>query len=248
MKIPTVDDIQCVAERLARAYPYIQERKRKEGVLTDPPLDSLVRAILSQNTTDVNRDRAFMALKQRYRSWKAVADAPVEEFAETIAVTNYAFTKAERIQHILQSLRETHGTPTLDFLKAWPTDRVLTYLKSFPGVGEKSAAIVSLFSLHRPVMAVDTHVYRVTQRLGWISEKTSADRAHQVLQQLIPPALIFPLHTGLWEHGRVTCRPVPRCAQCAIYEYCIYQAKTAPMPPVEAAIAITAGEKKARAA
>ena len=234
-----------VADLLARAYPYIGGRKQAEGVLTDSPLESLVRSILSQNTTDVNRDRAFAALRGEFPSWEQVAEAPTEQVMEAIRETNYAYTKAERIQQILRQLREEHGAATLDFLREWPTERILKYLTGFKGVGKKSAAIVALFSLKRPVVPVDTHVYRVTQRLGWIGEKTTPERAHDVLQQLIPAELIFPLHTGMWEHGRVTCRPKPRCGQCAIYRFCLYPEKTAPMPPVEEAIAITAGKEGA---
>ncbi|MHB9026587.1 MAG: endonuclease III domain-containing protein [Armatimonadota bacterium] len=239
MHNPTQQEIRRVADLLARAYPYIRQRKEGEGVLAEPPLASLVRTILSQNTTDRNRDVAFVALRARYPEWAAVAEAPTGELAEVIHVTNYAYTKAGRIQNILHTLYQEHGAYTLDFLNEWPTERILDYLKSFPGVGEKSAAIVCLFSLGRPVIPVDTHVYRVTQRLGWISEKTSPERAHAMLQALIPPDLIMPLHMGLWEHGRLTCRPAPRCAQCAIYAFCIFSAKTAPEPPVEQAIAIT---------
>lgn len=238
-KVLEPDEISVVAERLQIAYPYIEQHKEAEGVLTDSPLDSLVRAILSQNTNDRNRDRAFLALKEHFESWDTVAAAPVTELAEVIHSVNYSFTKASRIQEILHRIYAEHGAYTLDFLRDWPTDRVLKYLVSFPGVGMKSAAIVCLFALKRPVIPVDTHVHRVTQRLGWVPEKADTERAHTILQQLIPPALIFPLHIGLWEHGRLTCRPEPRCAQCAIYEYCCYSEKTAPRPPLELAISIT---------
>ncbi|MHB0937804.1 MAG: endonuclease III domain-containing protein [Armatimonadota bacterium] len=241
----TPEEIECVAELLVRAYPYIRQHKTAEGVLTDSPLESLVRAVLSQNTTDVNRDRAYNALRLQYPSWDQVADAPTEEVAEAIRQTNYAFTKAGRIQQILRELRDEYGAPTLDFLREWPTDRILTYLKHFPGVGSKSAAIVALFTLGRPVMPVDVHVHRVTGRLGWIGEKTSPERAHVILQRLIPEDLIFTVHVGMWEHGHTTCRPVPKCRQCAVYRFCLYPAKTAPIPPVEEAIAITAGRKAA---
>ena len=224
--------IRLVAERLALAYPYIQEQKQREGVLDDPPLDSLLRAILSQNTTDVNRDRAFAALRGRFPTWQEAADAPVEEVATAIRETNYAFTKAGRILDILRRLRAEHGTPTLDFLREWPTPRIIDYLRGFPGVGAKSAAIVCLFSLRRPVMPVDTHVLRVSERLGWIPPRTNAERAHELLQQLVPAELIFPLHLGMWEHGHTTCRPTPRCSQCVIYECCHFTPKTAPMPSV----------------
>ncbi len=241
-KVVNVREIRLVAERLAQAYPYIRGKKQAEGVLTDAPLDSLLRAILSQNTTDRNRDRAFAALQERFAGWDTVEAASVEEVADAIRETNYAYTKAGRIQHILRLLRQEHGVLSLDFLTDWPTDRILDYLTGFPGVGPKSAAIVALFALKRPVMPVDTHVYRVTQRLGWISEHTTPERAHRVLRELVPPELVFPLHVGLWEHGRITCRPVPKCGQCAIYACCMYPAKTAPEPSVSAAIALTAGK------
>ncbi|HEY3418737.1 MAG TPA: endonuclease III [Armatimonadota bacterium] len=239
MQNPTQEEIQHIAALLARAYPYIRHRKEGEGVLAEAPLASLMRTILSQNTTDRNRDVAFAALRAHYPEWEAVMEAPTEELAEVIHVTNYAYTKAGRMQNILRTLREERGEISLDFIKEWPTERILAYLKSFPGVGEKSAAIVALFSLGRPVIPVDTHVYRVTQRLGWVGEKTSPERAHAVLQALVPADLILPLHMGLWEHGRVTCRPAPRCALCAIYAFCIFPAKTAPAPPVAQAIAMT---------
>lgn len=242
----TQNEISRVAERLQRAYPYIHVRKVHEGVLSDPPLDSLIRAILSQHTTDVNRDRAFNALKSTYRDWNTIADAPLEELTDIIHFTNHAYTKAQRIQAILHELREQYPEPTLDFLRQWPTEQVIEYLRHFTGVGEKTAAIVCLFSLKRPVMAVDTHVYRVAQRLGWLREQTNPDKAHGILQRLIPCDLILPLHMGLWEHGRVTCRPKPKCAQCAVYEFCIYSEKTAPMPDVSSAITVTSGiERKA---
>lgn len=237
----TQEEVYAVANLLARAYPGVRERKAAEGVLTDPPLESLVRAVLSQNTTDVNRDRAFASLREHFPKWEEILEAPTEQVMEAVRPANYSYTKAQHIQQILRQIREERGGITLDFLRDWPTERILKYLDDFPGVGRKSAAVVSLFSLGRPVIPVDTHVYRVSQRLGWIGEKITPERAHDVLQELIPPELIFPLHTGMWEHGRVTCRPKPRCGQCAIYRYCIYPAKTAPMPSVEEAIAVTAG-------
>lgn len=240
-KMPTAGEVQNVATRLSRAYPYVAARKRAEGVLDEPPLDSLVRAILSQNTNDRNRDLAFAELRCRFATWEEVAMAPLDAVIEAIHATNYAPTKAGRIQQILTRLHAEWGKPTLEPLRAWPTARILAYLQSFPGVGRKSAAIVALFALRRPVVPVDTHVYRVTQRLSWIDEHTSIERAHDELQRIIPEELVLPLHMGLWEHGRVTCRPTPRCGQCAIYAFCLFTAKTAPEPAVDEAIALTSG-------
>ena len=232
----SLEEIDAVAGRLARAYPEIRRQKQREGVLDEAPLDSLLRTILSQNTTDVNRDRAFAALRQRFPTWDAAADASVEAFAAAIRETNYARTKAARMQHILRQLRAEQGTPTLDFLRDWPTPRVLDYLQHFPGVGAKSAAIVCLFALGRPVIPVDTHVFRVSSRLGWIPARTAVARAHRLLQALVPPPLIMPLHLGMWAHGHYTCRPHPRCVACVIYEFCVFPEKSAPMPAVEEAL------------
>lgn len=237
----TEEEIACVADRLARAYPYIRAQKQREGVLDEPPLHSLIRGILSQHTTDRNRDTAFAALRSRYPDWRQVTAVPPDELAVTIRATNHAYTKAQRIQDILLRIPQERGAPTLDFLRSWPTEKILDYLHAFPGVGNKTAAIVCLFALGRPVMPVDTHVFRVTQRLGWLPAKVTLERAHRILQALVPAPLVFPFHLSCWEHGHTTCRPTPRCAQCAIYEYCLYQEKTAPPPDVQAAIAITSG-------
>jgi len=240
----TPEEIARVAELLSRAYPYIRQQKAAEGVFADSPLESLVRAVLSQNTNDVSRDRAFVSLRRHFPSWRQIAEAPEQEVAKAIP-TNFNNTKARRIQEILHILHGEYGDYTLDFLRDWPTDRIVKFLTDLPGVGRKSAAIVSLFTLDRPVVPVDRHVLRVAQRLGWLPENVTTDRAHDLLQRLIPEELILPLHMGMWAHGHETCRPTPICAQCAIYRCCLYPAKTAPEPPVEKAIAITAGKKAA---
>jgi endonuclease-3 len=236
------DEITRVAELLARAYPYIQRQKAAEGVFSDTPLESLVRAVLSQNSTDVNRDRAFASLRRQFPSWRQVAEAPAEDVAKAIT-TNFNITKAKRIQAILRFLHDEYGDYSLDFLREWPTERIVTFLTGLPGIGRKSAAVISLFALGRPVVPVDRHVLRIAQRLGWLPEEVAAERAHDLLQRLIPEELILPLHMGMWAHGHATCRPTPICAQCAIYHFCLFPAKTAPEPPVEKAIAITAGGK-----
>lgn len=244
MKRVTRQEISTVAARLRCAYPYITDVKRSEGVFQDTPLAALVRAILSQHTNDINRDRAFAALRARYPNWEDVTHAPVVELAEVIRATNHAYTKAERLHLLLERVAREQGAYSLDVLRDWPTDEVLAYLQSFSGVGPKSAAVVCLFILNRPVMPVDTHVFRVAQRLGWLPARISPGRAHVVLQELLPDELIFPLHVGMWEHGHTTCRPAPRCGQCAVYEFCQYPAKTAAPPPVAAAIAQTAGRQR----
>jgi endonuclease-3 len=223
VKPVTEAEVREVCERLSRVY-----HPDKSALVADDPLRSLVRTILSQNTNDQNRDAALAELDRRFPNWDAVAEAPVEAIAEAIRASNHAYTKAARIREILRSLKAEHGCLTLDFLRDWPTDRIHEFLTSMHGVGRKSAACVLMFSLQRPVLPVDTHVHRVSERLGWIPPNATSETAHDLLQALVPPELVFPLHVGMWEHGRVTCRPVPRCARCPIYAFCIYPHKTAP--------------------
>jgi endonuclease-3 len=232
----TEAEVREVCARLSRVY-----HPDKSALLADDPLRSLVRTILSQNTNDQNRDAALAELDRRFPSWDAVAEAPVEAIAEAIRASNHAYTKADRLREILRSLKAEHGCPTLEFLRDWPTERIHEFLTSMHGVGRKSAACVLMFSLKRPVLPVDTHVHRVSERLGWIPPNATSETAHDILQALVPPELVFPLHVGMWEHGRVTCRPVPRCARCPIYEFCIYPHKTAPhgLPEPETAAAVS---------
>jgi len=222
VKRVTEAEVREVCARLSRVY-----HPDKSALVADDPLRSLVRTILSQNTNDANRDAALAELDRRFPTWEAVAEAPVEAIAEAIRASNHAYTKAARIREILRALIAEHGCATLDFLRDWPTERIHEFLTSMHGVGRKSAACVLMFSLKRPVLPVDTHVHRVSERLGWIPPKAISETAHDILQALVPPELVFPLHVGMWEHGRVTCRPVPHCSRCPIYDFCIYPHKTA---------------------
>jgi endonuclease-3 len=225
------DLIREVDAVLQRTY-----KPEKSELLADTPVDSLVRTILSQNTNDRNRDLAFARLKQRFSSWEEAADAPEDEIQERIRSSNHSPTKARRIKEILLHLREEgNGKISLDDLKSLSTDEAMERLTRMEGVGKKTAACVLMFTLDRPVMPVDTHIHRVAQRLGWIGPKASKDAAHDRLNRIVPPEVRYTLHIEFWEHGRVVCRPTPRCAMCAIYRFCRYSEKTAPEPTEEEA-------------
>ena len=142
-----------------------------------------------------------------------------------------ADTKAPRIQEVLRVLRreqrpeldERRGELTLDFLAGMEIDEAKKWLTSLKGVGPKTAAIVLLFSLCKPAFPVDTHVHRVTRRLGLIPEKTSREKAHVLLEELVPPELYYPFHLNLIEHGRTVCHARnPKCAECILQEHCAY--------------------------
>jgi endonuclease-3 len=185
------------------------------------PVDTLVSTILSQNTNDVNRDRAFLQLRTRFPTWDAVRSAPIEALVDAVRPAGLAPTKAPRIQGALDRIVEERGEMSLDFLSDMPLDDAREWLLGIPGVGPKTAAIVLLFSLGLPAFPVDTHVHRVTRRLGLVPQSTSRERAHELLEQLIPAELYYPFHINLIEHGRAVCHSrKPECVVCLLQGYC----------------------------
>jgi len=188
-----------------------------------PPLDELVSTILSQNTNDVNRDRAFDALVERYPSWEAVRDAPEAEVIETIRPAGLANQKGPRIQAVLTAITEERGKLDLAFLADMPSNEARDWLLKFKGVGPKTAAIVLQFSLGKPAFPVDTHVYRLTGRLALRPEKMTADQAHLYFEELLPPETYYPLHLNLIRLGREICQArKPNCPECPLNEICTY--------------------------
>ncbi len=188
-----------------------------------PPVDELVNTILSQNTNDVNRDVAFEQMRTRFPTWELVRDAPLEALIEAIRPAGLAQQKAPRIQNALRELTKQRGEITLDFVAQMPLEEARVWLLALPGVGPKTAAIVLLFALGRPAFPVDTHVHRVTGRLGLIPPGMSADKAHQHLEQLAPPEHYYALHLNLIRHGREVCHArKPNCAACALRPFCTY--------------------------
>jgi endonuclease-3 len=187
------------------------------------PLSELIFTILSQNTSDVNRDRAWRRLKERFPTWEAVLAADTTELAEAIRPGGLANVKAPRIQETLRVIKQEQGEFTLDFLAEMEVDEARQWLTSLHGVGPKTAAIVLLFSLGKPAFPVDTHVHRVSRRLGLIGPKTSREKAHEVLEELLPPEIYYTFHLNLIAHGRAVCKSQrPRCAACALQEHCDY--------------------------
>ncbi len=206
-----------IAERLREVYGYPTWRQHLS------PVDELVSTILSQSTTDVNRDMAFDALKARYPAWQAVRDAPPGDVVETIRSAGLANQKGPRIQEALQRIAAERGEITLDFLAEMPVDEARTWLTGLRGIGPKTAAIILLFAFNKPAFPVDTHVLRVTKRLGLIDGQTNADRAHQELEAIIPPEDYYPAHLNFIRHGREVCKARrPQCGTCFLAPYCDY--------------------------
>jgi len=188
-----------------------------------PPLDELVSTILSQNTNDVNRDRAFEGLRARFPNWEAVRDAPEAAVIEAIRPAGLANQKGPRIQAVLRAISAERGSLDLSFLADLPAEEAAAWLMKFKGVGPKTAAIVLQFSLNIPAFPVDTHVHRVSGRLGLRPEKMTADDAHVHLAGLFPPESYYAAHLNLIRLGREICiARRPDCGKCFLTDLCNY--------------------------
>ncbi len=188
------------------------------------PVDELILTILSANTNDRNSLRAFQTLKERFgHDWDRVRTAPLEEIMDAIRVAGMYRQKAPRIVAALEKLRREQGGYTLEALRDMPVDQALAYLESFPGVGHKTASIVLLFCFGKPSFPVDTHVQRVSQRLGIAPPKASPLKVKQIWESLLPPETYYPLHLNLIRHGREVCKARnPRCQACILQDLCDY--------------------------
>ena len=192
-----------------------------------PAIDELVSTILSQNTNDVNRDRAFNTLRKRFADWDAVRNAPEEEIIEAVRVAGLANQKGPRIKAVLNQIHDEIGSLDLAFLADLPLEDARAWLLRFKGVGRKTAAIVLQFALGQPAFPVDTHIYRVTGRLGVRPATMDVEKTHILMEELIVPADYYAGHLNLIRLGRETCHPrKPDCPHCPVIEWCAYEEKT----------------------
>jgi endonuclease-3 len=220
--------VKAVHRRLEEVFG----RPRKETA--GDPLDGLILTMLSQNTNDRNRDRAFARLKERFPTWEAALKAGPQALEEAIRVGGLARIKSRRIWALLDQLRHTQGRISLQHLRGLPSEEAEQRLLAIPGVGKKTARCVLLFHLGRDAFPADTHILRVTRRLGWIPEQATADRAHEILQGLIPPPCMFSLHLNLIHLGRTLCRPkASRCPSCPVQPWCQHGGGTLTFPKDE---------------
>jgi endonuclease III len=188
-----------------------------------PPVDELVSTILSQNTNDINRDRAFESLRRHFPTWQAVRDADPGSIVDAIRSAGLANQKGPRIQQILQEISTERASLDLNFLKDLPLEEARTWLMKFKGVGPKTAAIVLLFSLDRPAFPVDTHIFRVTGRIGLLPEKMTVEAAHTHLEKLFPPEAYYAAHLNIIRLGREICvARRPACQRCPLSRLCKY--------------------------
>jgi endonuclease-3 len=191
------------------------------------PLATLIEVILSHRTADPQTWAAYQALRARWPTWEALRDAPVAEIEAAIHGTTWPEQKAPRIKRVLQTIGERHGSLDIDFLKTLDLPAAQEWLTDLEGVGPKSAACVLLFACRRPVLPVDTHLHRVSQRLGLIGPKVTAEQAHTALQALLPdpddPRIVLEFHRNMLLHGQRVCVwRDPRCAVCVVRDWCDY--------------------------
>lgn len=222
-----LDRIEDMDRRRAKYAPVAQELRTIYGFprwrQSWTPMDELVSCILSQSTTDANRDRGFEALKARYPAWELLRDALEPDVIETIRPAGLANQKGPRIQHVLRRIYDERGSFDIDFLKDMPIEDAKAWLTSLDGVGPKTAAIVLCFGFGLPAFPVDTHVHRVGQRIGFLPVGISADHAHIVMEALVPPDDYYAFHLNLIRHGRETCKARnPQCSRCPLQQNCDY--------------------------
>jgi endonuclease III len=190
---------------------------------TYAPIDELIGTILSQHTSDVNSQRAFEVLTRVFNTWEAVRDAPLEQLNETIRSGGLAAIKARRIQAVLSMLTADDGLVRLPDLRRMRRKRALTLLTSLPGVGRKTAACVLLFGSHVPAIPVDTHVHRVSLRLGLVPRGTSPEATTDALEASLAPPDYYAFHVNLIRLGRELCKASrPRCPACPLRERCAF--------------------------
>ncbi len=203
----------------ARLKKVFGEPRRRGG----DAVGQLVGTSLSQATTDVQTARSYDNLRRRFPTWEQVRDARTSEIAALIRSSGLSAQKAPRIKAALQHITRERGKLDLNFLKKMPVEEARRWLMNITGVGPKTASIVLLFTFGMPAFPVDTHIFRITKRLGWVPEKATYEKAHQILGALIPPKIYYRLHVNLIRHGREICvAGVPRCEICPLTDLCEY--------------------------
>jgi endonuclease-3 len=201
---------------------------RKELGLDDDPLDTLVETILSQNTTDKNSGRAFSKLKDAYPKWERMLGEDPKKVAKIIWSGGLAGIKAARILDALEFINRERGALDLDFLRDMEPDEAEAWLGQMKGVGPKTRSIVLLFALGMPAFPVDTHIHRVTRRLGLIGSKTTREQAQAELAKLVPREEFYNFHIDIIEHGRAVCQArKPKCDTCKISQLCDFYGRLA---------------------
>jgi endonuclease-3 len=220
---PEHDEPAWAVERAHTAFDRLAERYGIPdwSAVRDDALAEVVQTILSQHTSDINSARSYAALKKRFPLWTSVLDADPSDLANAIRAGGLAEVKAKYIRAVLAAVQADRGKLDLEFLRALPYEQARDYLRALPGVGPKTAACVQVFALQQPALPVDTHVHRVSRRIGLIPPRMGADPAHTALERQVPPPLRYAFHVLLIRHGRDTCKASrPLCEACPLADVC----------------------------
>jgi endonuclease-3 len=189
------------------------------------PMHELISTMLSHRTTHANEEAAYFNMINTFGNWQGVLAAPFEALADTLKSAKFPGAKAANIQKALARIQERSPDFSLDFLRDLPEEEAMAWLDALPGVGIKTASLLLLFNYQKPVLPVDTHVHRVSQRVGILKAADTAEKAHQRLMDMLPrdPNVLFNFHKHLYWHGQRICTwKNPRCAACPLQQICNY--------------------------
>lgn len=205
-------------KKIQEIHKWLEE---KYGPAPEPSemsgLDYVIETILSQNTNDINRDKAFQNLKDKYGDdYKSIQNAPREELIETIRIAGLGPTKAERIQEALEIIYDHEGKYSVEFLNDLSLDEGKKWLTDIPGIGPKTASVILGFHFKKPTIPVDTHVHRLANRYGLVPEDSSRTKTHNILEEKVPDEIKYPFHRLLIEHGREECSARKEDCQCEL--------------------------------
>lgn len=217
--LPSSEKTLVTHDLLNKVYKRLDLNSRRD------PMHELISTMLSHRTNHADEEKAYYTMLERFGDWEGVLKADVDELADAIVTTRYPGQKAPQIQETLRRIKERRGNINIDFLKDLPIVEALDWLTNLPGVGPKTATLLLLFNFKKPVLPVDTHVFRVSQRVGLIGAKVTATKAHSILLDMLPKDAteLFNFHKHLFWHGQRICTFYsPKCGQCVLNSICNY--------------------------
>jgi len=197
------------------SFPQWANQRPKE------PFQTLIITVLSQATADRNRARAYENLSKRFQiTPKALAEADVEEIEEAIRVAGLYRNKSKVIKQISRIILEQFSG-SLDFIHSMSFEEARKTLLAIPGVGPKTADVVLLFCAGKPTLPVDTHVNRVSKRLGLAPSMADYEGVRESLQSVYQPRDYLSAHLLLISLGRKYCKArKPLCKPCPVNTLC----------------------------
>jgi endonuclease III len=220
----TVEKIASAQEKLWEAHLRLQQLYGEQEIISRrDPMRELISTVLSHRTTHADEEKAYWKMFEQFVTWEGIRDAPFDALVQAVESSRYPEIKAGYIQKILKQIFAERGAANIDFLREMPLDEALAWLYTLPGVGLKTASLLLLFNFQKPILPVDTHVHRVTQRIGVIGAKASPDKAHDLLLAMLPkePKTLFNFHKHFYWHGQKVCIwASPRCGKCPLTDLC----------------------------